>query len=114
LFHAYQHLNSSTLTQMTSPYIGWSNIEFESKVYHDVICYLKNSTPCALWGNDSEEYFNWIIEITNNMTMYPTWEKMQAKYYKLLEDFVIYNPNYNYPIDYNLKPSAIFKATSGC
>lgn len=114
LFHAYQHLSVSILTQMTSPYLGRSNIEFESKVYHDVICYVTNSFPCALWGNDSDEYSTWIKEITSEWTKYPTWEKMQGKYYKLLEDFVRYNPNYNFPIDYNLKPAAIFKATNGC
>jgi hypothetical protein len=114
LFHAYQHLNSSTLTQLTSPYIGRSNIEFESKVYHDVICYVTGSFPCALWGSDSDEYSTWIREITDDWTKFPTWDKMQGKYYKFLEEFVIYNPNYNFPIDYNLKPTAVFKATNGC
>jgi len=114
LFHAYQHLNSSTLTQLTFPYLGRSNIEFESKVYRDVICYVTNSFPCALWGSDSDEYSTWVREITGDWTKYPTWEKMQNKYNKFLEEFIKYNPNYNFPIDYNLRPTAIFKVTNGC
>jgi hypothetical protein len=114
LFHAYQHLTSNIQPLLTAPYLGRSNIEFESKVYADVVCVLNNTMGCAYLGGDSDEYSSWILEITNDWNEYPSWDKMKLKYFKFLEDFVKFNPSYDYPIDYNLIPQASFKAFDGC
>ena len=113
LFHAYQNLTANISGTLNPPYTGRSNVEFESKVYRDIVCVLGGGA-CSYWGGDTDEYASWLIEITSGWTTYPTWDKMQSKYFRFLVEFVNYNPSYNFPIDYSLAPTAIFKAYNGC
>ena len=99
---------------MQAPYKGRSNIEFEAKLYGDISCLLNDSDQCAYLGSGSSEYADWIEEITDDWSKYPTLNDIENKYLKFLNEFIEYNPEYNYPIDPNLRPKAMFEAFKAC
>ena len=107
-YHAYQHYKVGIGKYMNEPpYKGRSNIEFEAKLYHDITMAITQPDEGFTYFGGFGEYSNWIFEITENWTRYPSWEQMQSEYYRFLEEFIQYNPNYNYPIDYELKPDTL-------
>lgn len=90
---------------------GYSNIEFEQALYGD-IGYTSN--PPTTFNNGSEtlqaEYLNWINQITDNRTTFPTeFSEIQDKYFYFLEKFREVNAgnNYSSPSIPTLKPEAM-------
>ena len=72
-FHAYQHYKVGIGKYMTSPFKGRSNIEFEAKLYHDITCLVSSpASGCTFLGGISNEYSNWLMEITEDWTRYPS------------------------------------------
>lgn len=102
-FHSYQHEFYGSLP--TS--LGRSNIEFEAKLYHD----LSHGGQCCIAIQHPDifpEYFIWIGEISNDFTRMPSWNDIEQKYYYFVEKFIEYKPEYDFPIDYDAKPLALF------
>ncbi len=113
-FHSYQHTYYGSLPTQ-APFFGRSNIEFEAKMYWDIVT---QPGPCclAIRGVNAPvtEYWLWLSEISNDFTSIPDWNLMQDDYYYWLEKFVEFNPDYNYPIDYNKKPDAMLNFSGPC
>ena len=65
------------------------------------------------WTNTTE-YENWIREMTNWYEEISTWEEMSAKYHYFIEKFIEIKPEYNYPIDYSIKPNAMLNLMTVC
>ncbi|UII22712.1 hypothetical protein [Fulvivirga ligni] len=102
-FHVYQDLFYNGLPSN----LGRSNVEFEAKLFHD----LSHGGQCciAFWDPEiQEEYVDWIREITDWYSKMPIWTDMSGKYFQFMEQFIQLKPEYNFPIDYQKKPEAIF------
>jgi hypothetical protein len=106
LFHAYQHLIDNISEHLVSPYLGRSNIEFEAKLYIDLIALLYDGTCCL--GGQSNEYLQWLFSITNDGQTAPTWNEIQPYYYYFLELFKQEKPAYNFPTNLELPPNTLF------
>ena len=113
VFHAYQHYQIGIGKYLQPPYKGRSNIEFEAKLYGDISC-LMNGGACAFLGNSSAEYFDWVVDLTDDGKHYPDLSDLTGRYFEFMEKFVVFNSAYDYPIDYNLKPKTMFEAFKGC
>jgi hypothetical protein len=94
-----------------SQYLGYINIEFEAKLIQDIIC--------RMWGaggsyfgegaNHGFEYNMWIENITQEGTVFPSYDEIKNQYWYFLQDFQqkIGLPYYNMPINNNLNPNAL-------
>jgi hypothetical protein len=112
LFHAYQHLTINIQPLLTPPYTGRSNIEFEAKMYSDLVAVRYNQVCCL--GGQTNEYTNWLLLLTANGSKFPNWQDMQQKYFYFLEIFKLEKPEYNFPTDNTLLPITLFKPLSNC
>ncbi|MCD7972968.1 MAG: hypothetical protein LUG18_09955 [Candidatus Azobacteroides sp.] len=109
-FHIYQHHFYNGIDKYGGK--GHSNIEFEAKLFYDIHYSLSFMDCCIAIPQDSEyfnSYLTWLDVITNFGTEYPSWEVLEDKYYYFLEIFINERPEYNYPIDYTLRPEALLK-----
>ncbi|TKC07484.1 hypothetical protein [Pedobacter frigoris] len=116
LFHAYQHYfyPGGGLAQYTN--VGRSNIEFEAKLAFDISQAIEGGGCCLAISNDTE-YLNWIYDLVNISAVdptYPTSATVEAKYYHFLQKFIIAKPQYNFPINYSLKPLAYYSIADQC
>jgi hypothetical protein len=96
----------------TSQYLntGKSNIEFEAKLYKDLVTYaeLKAGTLTGIPATSPLflEYETWIKQRTSNLTKYPSQIPLD-KYFYFLEAFKQAYSEYNYPTNPNLYPDAL-------
>lgn len=116
LFHAYQQWNySGGITQYYQQ--GLSNIEFEAKLYKDIISSFEGGSLVGVpYGHPQHAaYQQWILSLTSNLTKYPT--AIQAN------DFLTYMgyfkeayPEYNKPSVSHLTGQALLNLinTSTC
>lgn len=119
-FHAYQDLKVGILDiALDEPdYKGKSNIEFEAKLFHDIVYKIKfieifeAGLTTQYLGNNSDEYDAWLDSITENGTTFPDWSKISDRYYEFLEKFIDFNPEYDYEIDYSMKPDTMLELFS--
>ncbi|MEM6737771.1 MAG: hypothetical protein AAF620_17055 [Bacteroidota bacterium] len=103
----FSHLYQNEFYGNLPTSLGRSNIEFEAKLYHD----LSHGGQCCIAIQHPDvfpEYFEWISEISNDFTQMPSWNNIEEKYYYFVEKFIEYKPEYDFPIDYNGKPLALF------
>ena len=110
-FHSYQHSFYGSMPTN----IGRSNIEFETKVFWDIVT--QPGRCCSAFTNPDapiEDYLLWLDEISNGFTVIPSWSDIEGEYYYWVDQFVNYEPLYNYPIDYNRTPDAMLNFTGGC
>lgn len=99
---------------------GRSNIEFEAKLYADILKVIRGEGCCmTVQGNNSldNEYYEWIFDFTNEGTSLPnSYSEIQDQYFNYLEAFKSSYPNYSFPTDPNRQPQALFSMiqTSNC
>jgi hypothetical protein len=112
-FHGYQDVYYSGGTSQYAS-IGKSNIEFEAKIFEDLVSTLEtgggiNGAPAG--HPKSTEYKLWIEqELANNYSSYPTQINLD-KYFYFLEAFKESYPEYNYPTRSDLYPDALINLT---
>jgi hypothetical protein len=100
--------------------IGRSNIEFEAKFTSDLMSKIVTPPPtacCIAFQNSAnfELYDEWLFAITNFGSYLPKdFSAIKDKYYGFIEKFVVEKPVYNFPIDYNLQPQALFELLKDC
>ncbi len=116
LFHVFQ---DKFYTNGTSQYAagdrtGFSNIEFEQALYAD-IAFSTNPPSTFIHASQDikEDYDDWIDQITNNRTTFPTeYSQIQDKYMYFLEKFREVNTGniYSSPSLSTLLPEAMLSA----
>lgn len=112
LFHAYQDLVA--YPGGTSQYlpIGRPNIEFEAKVWRDM---MSLNSPVDLGvttvqTDESDAYYLWLVGLTNGGTEYPdSFVPMSSMYYHYLNEFLESYPAYNDPVIPTMTPDALLQ-----
>jgi len=114
-FHAYQDMYySGGINQYVDK--GRPNIEFEAKLFWDIVA-TKNGIPhTSLAIQDNDEYDKWVRNLTKGGTQVPKWEEMQARYVEFMRIFKVKAPQYNREEIPTMLPSAMLNifANSGC
>jgi hypothetical protein len=112
LFHAYQntHYSGGTAQYLTT---GRPNIEFEAKVFRDLMA--SDKTMVNPWSIGTvqnveyENYLSWIRTLTNDGNRYPhSYSEMSNQYYHYMNEFVRSYPEYNDPVIPDMDPTALF------
>lgn len=107
MFHAYQHLIYD-LSKFKN--VGRSNIEWEAHFAHDLQAQFKGGTSFTIKGTQRRKYEAWLHNITDWGKKWPqNFEEIRTPYFQYLKIFVQQYKEYNYKINYNLTPSALFK-----
>ncbi len=104
-FHTYQDVYYGGLSQYSN--VGRSNIEFEAKLFHDLVY---GEFQCCMVFSNSDvftEYFIWLTEVTNDFSSLPNWDDISDNYFYYLDEFKKDKPDYDYPTDYTLQPGAL-------
>jgi len=121
LFHAYQDniAYSGGIGDYSLGEPGFSNIEFEQALFHDIMM-LHGSSATALNHADPAvklDYQAWINTLTSNGTEYPdfsaNWSTFETKYFEFLEEFKNTSPYYNAPVIGTLEPEALKRVFNG-
>ncbi len=116
LFHGYQNsFYSGGISQYSNQ--GRSNIEFESKLYKDLLNLVEGNGGGAFTGIAAnnfayDSYVLWLRELTSNFIKYPSVINMN-KYDYFLEAFKQSFPEYDTPSVSNMKPDALMNAILG-
>jgi len=103
---------------------GRSNIEFEAKLMQDLLCNIKSGI-CGWYGaglKSGNQYSIWINKITDYGSKTPNYSDLLKRdpewnnlnYWDFMEDFCSGHPDYDYPIDRNLRPQALEYIKSNC
>ncbi len=112
LYHAYQkYYYPNGIGQYSYGNPGFSNIEFEAKLLENIVSIISTNQTFRP-AVPTDEYMNWLIEITNSGTTSPKlFDDFKGNYFYFLEQFKIYNSAYNFPTISTLYPNALLNAT---
>lgn len=116
LFHAYQHTYyPGGIRTFSKGKPGWTNIEFEAKVFYDICMNRKGVNSWAgTWNfpdNEKEVYIKWI----KNLVKYGQTTELMTQYNAMLDLFNTHNPHYKgYKMDGLNATGALKEASLGC
>jgi len=105
-FHAYQDMYySGGINQYVNK--GRPNIEFEAKLFWDIVSSRSGNGGTSLAIQDNPIYDKWINDLTHDGTQTPQWEEIQPRYFEFMNIFKVKAPQYDKEVIPTLLPSAM-------